>query len=275
VSDGPNKVFIGGLPYHLTDENVKELLSAFGPLKSFHLVREAGSITSRGYGFCEYVDPQITAIACEGLNNMQIGEKTLTVRIASSGNAQGGPPAPPAPPGVNPMLGGLNIPGVAPQMGMGAVAPPSMGIPGMGGGMGGPMGAGMGMGVPQPPPPAPMGMSGMSGMSGPPIAQLPPTRVLILKNMVTPDELNDDAEYQDIIEDVRGECSNYGEVDTILIPRQREGYPASCEGNIYTKFTDPNMARNAAMKLSGRKFADRTVIVEYFDEGRFQNRMFG
>ena len=38
VNDGPDKVFVGGLPYNLKDEDVKELLSVFGPLKSFHLV---------------------------------------------------------------------------------------------------------------------------------------------------------------------------------------------------------------------------------------------
>ena len=54
VSDGPNKIFVGGLPYTLTDDNVKELLSVFGPLKSFHMVRDPGMTTSKGYGFCEF-----------------------------------------------------------------------------------------------------------------------------------------------------------------------------------------------------------------------------
>jgi splicing factor U2AF subunit len=73
VSDGPSKVFVGGLPYHLSDDDVKELLMAFGPLKSFHLVRDAGSVTSKGYAFCEYYDPKTTQAAINGLNNMPIG----------------------------------------------------------------------------------------------------------------------------------------------------------------------------------------------------------
>lgn len=64
-------------------EQVRELLSAFGPLKSFHLVRDPGSPTSKGYGFCEYVDRAVTAIACEGLHGMTLGDKTLTVRPAT------------------------------------------------------------------------------------------------------------------------------------------------------------------------------------------------
>ena len=34
VLDGPNKIFIGGLHYHLTDAQVLELLQAFGPVKA-------------------------------------------------------------------------------------------------------------------------------------------------------------------------------------------------------------------------------------------------
>lgn len=67
----------------LRRHQVRELLSAFGPLKSFHLVRDPGSPTSKGYGFCEYISPGVTAIACEGLHGMTLGDKTLTVRPAT------------------------------------------------------------------------------------------------------------------------------------------------------------------------------------------------
>ncbi len=35
-----------------------------------------------GYAFCEYMDDKITKIACEGLNGMALGDRTLTVRKA-------------------------------------------------------------------------------------------------------------------------------------------------------------------------------------------------
>jgi splicing factor U2AF subunit len=106
VADGPNKVFVGGLPYHLNEDMVKELLNAFGELKSFHLVRDPGSVLSKGYAFCEYVNPECTRIACEGLNDMQIGDKNLTVRIAAASSSVA-PPPPPAPP-----LSSYSIPGL-------------------------------------------------------------------------------------------------------------------------------------------------------------------
>ena len=49
--------------------------------------------------------------------------------------------------------------------------------------------------------------------------QLPPTTVIKLVNMVTKEELEDDQEFFDIIEDVRAECSEYGQVISVLIPR--------------------------------------------------------
>lgn len=74
---------MGGLPYDLGEEDIKELLMAFGPLKSFHLPKEPNSHLSKGYAFCEYVDVANTNIACEGLNNLPIRDKVLTVRVAT------------------------------------------------------------------------------------------------------------------------------------------------------------------------------------------------
>jgi splicing factor U2AF subunit len=82
VSDGPNKLFCGGLPYELGEEQIKELLSAFGRLRSFHLVRDAGATLSKGYCFFEYMEDAVVEPAISGLNGIPIGDKTLTVRRA-------------------------------------------------------------------------------------------------------------------------------------------------------------------------------------------------
>jgi len=84
VQDGPNKVFIGGLHYHLTEAQVLELLQAFGKIKAFHLVKnEPDSATSKGYCFVEFADPQATPVAVVGLNGMDMGGgKVLTARVA-------------------------------------------------------------------------------------------------------------------------------------------------------------------------------------------------
>lgn len=50
-----------------------------------------------------------------------------------------------------------------------------------------------------------------------------PTEVLCLMNMVVPEELIDDEEYDDILEDIRNECAKYGNVRSLEIPRPIEG----------------------------------------------------
>jgi len=85
VAEGPNKIFIGGLPAYLNEEQVKELLSSFGQLKSFNLVKDSTTGTSKGYAFFEYTDGGVTDKACSGLNGMKLGEKSIIVQRANVG----------------------------------------------------------------------------------------------------------------------------------------------------------------------------------------------
>ena len=132
VPDGPHKIFIGGMPYHLTESQVLELLSAFGRVRAFHLVKaDPAAATSKGYCFVEYGDQTVTQIAVVGLNGMDMGGgKQLSARMAS---ARG------------------NVPPGGGGGGMGAGGAPSPGgdfMSGMGGMMGGGMAAGGAIAIP-------------------------------------------------------------------------------------------------------------------------------
>lgn len=59
-----------------------------------------------------------------------------------------------------------------------------------------------------------------------------PTEVLCLMNMVAPEELLDDEEYEEIVEDVRDECSKYGQVKSIEIPRPVDGLEVPGTGKV-------------------------------------------
>lgn len=61
-----------------------------------------------------------------------------------------------------------------------------------------------------------------------------PTEVLCLMNMVLPEELLDDEEYEEIVEDVRDECSKYGLVKSIEIPRPVDGVEVPGCGKVCT-----------------------------------------
>lgn len=59
------------------------------------------------------------------------------------------------------------------------------------------------------------------------------TDVLCLMNMVTPEELCDDEEYDDIVEDIREECNKIGSVRSIEIPRPIEGVQVPGCGKVW------------------------------------------
>ncbi|KAJ0251112.1 Splicing factor U2af large subunit A [Hirschfeldia incana] len=86
--EGPDRIFVGGLPYYFTEAQVRELLESFGALKGFDLVKDRETGNSKGYAFCVYLDTAVTDIACAALNGIKMGDKTLTVRRANQGAMQ-------------------------------------------------------------------------------------------------------------------------------------------------------------------------------------------
>lgn len=113
------------------------------------------------------------------------------------------------------------------------------------------------------------------------------TRILLMLNMVTPDDLTDDQEYGDLYEDVKEECSNFGVVEDLRIPRPvkkdkskwapGEGGQqaaqdavrvdeASGVGRVYVKYADSESATAALNSLAGRSFAGRSIIATLLSE---------
>ncbi|KAG0496910.1 hypothetical protein HPP92_001505 [Vanilla planifolia] len=86
--EGPDRIFVGGLPYYFTEAQVRELLESFGALRGFDLVKDRETGNSKGYAFCVYQDLSVTDIACAALNGIKMGDKTLTVRRANQGTTQ-------------------------------------------------------------------------------------------------------------------------------------------------------------------------------------------
>ncbi|CAN4123590.1 unnamed protein product [Withania somnifera] len=86
--EGPDRIFVGGLPYYFTEAQIRELLESFGPLRGFDLVKDRETGNSKGYAFCVYQDVSVTDIACAALNGIKMGDKTLTVRRANQGTTQ-------------------------------------------------------------------------------------------------------------------------------------------------------------------------------------------
>lgn len=66
-----------------------------------------------------------------------------------------------------------------------------------------------------------------------------PTEVLCLLNMVMPEELVDDDDYEEILEDIREECCKYGSVRSIEIPRPVDGVEVPGCGKVRSETLGP------------------------------------
>ena len=82
VDQQADRVFVGGLPYYLTEDQCRELLSSFGAIRTFDLIRDRQTGDSKGYGFVVYDDTAVTEVAIAGLHGMRMGDRNLTVRRA-------------------------------------------------------------------------------------------------------------------------------------------------------------------------------------------------
>ncbi|KAB8243894.1 hypothetical protein BDV35DRAFT_407222 [Aspergillus flavus] len=112
-----------------------------------------------------------------------------------------------------------------------------------------------------------MGVNAMSMFAKTTSQDLETSRVLQLLNMVTPEELMDNDDYDEICDDVREECAKYGQVVELKIPRPSGGSRQSPGvGKIFVKFDSVESTTNALKALAGRKFSDRTVVTTYFSE---------
>nr|XP_027202668.1 splicing factor U2AF 50 kDa subunit-like [Dermatophagoides pteronyssinus] len=244
VGDSPYKIFIGGLPNYLNEDQVKELLMSFGQLKAFNLVKDSATGLSKGYAFCEYADSSITDQAIDGLNGMQLGDKRLIVQRASVGAKSG-------------MTGS----------GMGGTPSSSSNAPSGSGGTGVTINPAILTG------PVTMQVPGLQ-ITAMTTAIGNPTEVLCLMNMVLPEELIDDEEYEDIMEDIKQECSKYGQIRSMEIPRPIEGVEVPGLGKVFIEYNTSNDCQRAQQSLAGRKFDNRIVITSYFEPDRYHRREF-
>jgi RNA recognition motif-containing protein len=99
-------------------------------------------------------------------------------------------------------------------------------------------------------------------------APITPSRVVQLCNMLSDQDLANDDEYQDILEDTREECSQFGKLVSVIIPKAGELGATK----IFLEYQTTEDAMRAIKGLEGRTFDGRIVEATLFDETRFANK---
>ncbi len=75
-------LYVGGLPYTVTDKQLEEIFSAHGTVESAHVITDKSTGRSRGFGFVEMSSQSEAQKAFEALNGTEVYGHTLTVNEA-------------------------------------------------------------------------------------------------------------------------------------------------------------------------------------------------
>jgi len=102
----------------------------------------------------------------------------------------------------------------------------------------------------------------------------PATEVLCLLNMITEEDLVNEEEYEDILDDIKTECTKYGTVNSLEVPRPIPGHEIRGVGKVFVEFSSPSECQKAQAALTGRKFANRVVVTSYYDVDQYHRREF-
>lgn len=79
------RLFVGGLPYETTEDELKKSFSEFGTVESANIITDKMSGKSKGFGFVEFSSAE-EAEEAKSLNGKDFGGRTLTVDEARPKN---------------------------------------------------------------------------------------------------------------------------------------------------------------------------------------------
>jgi RNA recognition motif-containing protein len=77
-----NKLYVGGLPYSVTEGRLQELFAAHGTVQSANVISDKFTGQSRGFGFVEMSSGDEAQSAISALNGTQFDGRTLVVNEA-------------------------------------------------------------------------------------------------------------------------------------------------------------------------------------------------
>ncbi|MCA9346193.1 RNA-binding protein [Candidatus Saccharibacteria bacterium] len=76
------KLFVGGLPFATTDDELAQAFSQFGTVVSAKVITDRETGRSRGFGFVEFGSDDEGKAAVAGMDNKELGGRTIHVSEA-------------------------------------------------------------------------------------------------------------------------------------------------------------------------------------------------
>lgn len=98
-------------------------------------------------------------------------------------------------------------------------------------------------------------------------------KCIVLANMFLPRELYDESNYNFILDDIRQEAEQFGDLVSVKIPKPDTGEEPGV-GKAYIEFGSQQAATKAMEGLAGRFYNDRTVLCSYYSWEDYNRDLF-
>jgi len=77
-----NKIYVGNLPYSVTDSSLKSNFAEFGNVTSARVMMDRDTGTSKGFGFVEMESAAVAQAAIVALNGVSVDGRAIVVNLA-------------------------------------------------------------------------------------------------------------------------------------------------------------------------------------------------
>ncbi len=88
------KIYVGNLPYSVTDSSLKSNFAEFGSVSSAKVMMDRETGNSKGFGFVEMASAEVAQAAITALHGMSVDGRSIVVNLArpreESGGSSGG-----------------------------------------------------------------------------------------------------------------------------------------------------------------------------------------
>jgi len=83
-------IYVGNLAREVTEEQLRQAFEAYGQIGSVSIIKDKFSGESRGFGFVEMPSKEEAQAAIEGMNDKDLGGRTVKVNEAHERGSRGG-----------------------------------------------------------------------------------------------------------------------------------------------------------------------------------------
>mmetsp|Transcript_16082 Transcript_16082/g.39127 ORF Transcript_16082/g.39127 Transcript_16082/m.39127 type:complete len:320 (+) Transcript_16082:3-962(+) len=244
----PTRIYVGSVQFAIGEGELKQVFAAFGPVKSISMIPNPETGQHKGYGFIDFERPESASQAIQTMNGFDLGGRELKVGWANSAIS-------------NPQPFGTPLDPSQMAVVRAAVQAAHREVVGFSGTMISSVASEENCSVSTAAQRA-MLMQKLAASSQP---QVKPSNVLCLKNMVDPDEVDEQLESE-----ITDECSKHGSVEKVIIATLDEGGRKVVK--IFVLFPSPAATSNAIKALDKRFFGGKVVQAGFYDESLFQKQ---